>query len=305
MKRLASFAVPLLLLAGLGWVGWTVAELPPVRMVWHYGISYAPEPTGEVETYEGVRFVEIGPGCFRMGSTHVADGGDLLGRWCARFGLPWGSQPEPSNEMPVHWVEFPRGFCIAETEVTNAQYEAFDPQHKRSEYSSGDSDPVLDVSWEDARKYCAWLSERSGQAIRLPSESEWECACRAGSKREFCFGDDWGQVSAYAWNNANSDGRAHEVGSRRANAWGLHDFHGNVVEWCEDIYHRSYEDALTNGAACTEGGVEPQGSLFRVRRGGSWFLPPGHSRSADRFGYHPSRQEEGLGFRPAFRPSEN
>ena len=301
MKRLFLIVLVLLLLSGLGIVVWTVAGLPPVLMAWHYGFFYGPEPTGGEKTFEGVEFVEIGPGCFRMGSRESAEGGDLLGQWCSRFGLPWGDQPEPSNEMPVHWVEFPRGFFIAETEVTNAQYEAFDPKHERREYSPEDNDPVVDVSWEDAKKYCAWLSEKSGQAIRLPSESEWECACRAGSKREFCFSDDEKRLGEYAWYDANSDDKAHAVGTRRANAWGLHDMHGNVWEWCEDTYHENYQGAPADGTAWTEGGMEwKPGAPVHVFRGGGFGYRAWGYRSATV--YRPWN----LGFRPAFwPPSEN
>ncbi len=300
MKRVILIVLALLLLAGIGVVAWTVAGLPPVRMVWRYGFSYGPEPTGERETYQGVRFVEIGPGCFRMGSDQRAKGGDLLGQWCARFGLPWGDQPKPSSEMPVHWVEFPRGFFIAETEVTNEQYEAFDPKYDRSEFSPGDRDPVVEVSWEDAKKYCAWLSEHSRQAIRLPSESEWECACRAGSNREFCFGDDEKRLDEYAWYRENSDGEPHQVGTRRANAWGLHDFHGNVWEWCEDSWHGDYEGAPADGTAWTE-----EGSPGRVGRGGSWYYPAVYCRSAFRDWDDPGIWFWVLGFRPAFWPPDH
>jgi formylglycine-generating enzyme required for sulfatase activity len=306
MKRLILIAGIAFVLFLVGSLLWIVAGLPPVGMVWHYGFSYGPEPTGQVETFEGVTFVEIGPGCYRMGSNQGAEGGDLLGQWCARFGLPWGDQPKPSDEMPVHWVEFRRGFLIAETEVTNAQYEAFDPKHERSGYSSGDNDPVVDVSFEDAKKYCAWLSEKSGKAIRLPSESEWECACRAGSKREFCFGDDEKRLGEYAWYDGNSNGKAHAVGTRRANAWGLHDLHGNVWEWCEDTYHLSYEGAPADGTAWTEGGEEWEpGAPVRVDRGGSFYFGAGCCRSAVRSRGRPGFRLRSLGFRPAFWPSEN
>ena len=162
MKRLIFIVMALLLLAGIGIVAWTVAGLPPVRMVWRYGFYYHPEPTGQVKPIGGIDFVEIGPGCFLMGSREGAEGGDLLGQWCARFGLPWGDQPKPSDEMPVHWVEFPRGYFIARTEVTNAQYEAFRPKHERSEYSRGDNDPVVDVSWEDAKESAEAADPRAG-----------------------------------------------------------------------------------------------------------------------------------------------
>jgi formylglycine-generating enzyme required for sulfatase activity len=290
MKRLILIFLALLLLSGIGVVVWSVAGLPPVRMAWRYGFSYAPEPTGRKRPIGGIEFVEIGPGCFRMGSDQHAEGGD---------------QPKPSDEMPVHWVEFPRGFLIAETEVTNKQHEAFNPKHERSEYSPGDNDPVVDVSWEDAKKYCAWLSEKSGQAIRLPSESEWECACRAGSKREFCFGDDEMRLGEYAWHDANSDSRAHEVGTRRANAWGLHDFHGNVWEWCEDTYHESYKGAPADGTAWTEGGKLWQGAPFRVCRGGCFVDWAVYCRSAFRGWDVPGFRWRYLGFRPAFWPLDH
>ena len=101
--------------------------------------------------------------------------------------------------MPFHWVEFRDGFWIARTEITNAQYERFRKEHERPRYSEGDDDPVVDVSWEDARAYCAWLAEKSGLSVRLPSEAEWECGCRAGSRSEFCFGEDEERLSVYAW----------------------------------------------------------------------------------------------------------
>ncbi len=298
-KRIFVGVVAALILAGIGIVAWTLAGLPPVRMAWRYGFSYGPAPTGQVKPIGGIKFIEIGPGCFRMGSRQYAEGGDFLGRWCTRLGLPWGDQPKLSDEMPVHWVEFPSGFWIARTEVTNQQYEAFNPKHKRSEYSPGDLDPVVDVSWEDAKKYCAWLSEQSGHAIRLPSESEWECACRAGSQREFCFGDDEYRLDEYAWYDANSDGKVHEVGTRRENAWGLHDFHGNVWEWCEDTYHEDYEGAPADGRAWTEGGVLWHGARNRVYRGGCWEFPAVYCRSADRYRYVPKVRYRLLGFRLA------
>jgi len=306
MKRLILIVMVLLLLAGIGVVVWTVAGLPPVRMVWRYGFSYHPEPTGEVKPIGGIDFVEIGPGCYRMGSREGAEGGDLLGQWCARFGLPWGDQPKPTDEMPVHWVEFPRGFFIARTEATNAQYEAFRPKHERSEYSPGDRDPVMEVSWEDAKEYCAWLSEQSGMEIRLPSESEWECACRAGSNREFCFGDDEKLLTQFAWYDENSDSRAHQVGTRRANAWGLHDLHGNAWEWCEDTYHENYEGAPADGTAWTEGGLEwAEGTPYRVFRGGGWYGWAGYCRSAFRLWNHPGNRDWILGFRPAYGPLDH
>ncbi len=218
-RRLIIASVLALFLAGVLTILWTAFSWPPSKYLLRYGLSPGCEPTGRTLTVEGVEFVEIGPGIFRMGSTHNAEGGDWIGKLCAPFGLPWGEKPQASDEMPVHWVEFERGFWIAATEVTNAQYERVDPKHARSEDSDGDNDPVVDVSWEDAKRYCAWLAEKAGRPIRLPSESEWECACRAGEDGEFSFGDDGADLGKYGWYDENSEGRAHEVATKRPNRW--------------------------------------------------------------------------------------
>ncbi len=293
-------ALSLLLVALITVGAWIAGGCPPARLILRYGLTPGCDPTGQTRTVEGIVFVEIGPGCFRMGSDLGAAGGDFLGKLCARLGLPWGDRPVPSDEMPVHWVEFPRGFWIARTEVTNAQYEAFRPEHARSEYTPGNRDPVVDVPWEDAKKYCAWLSKQSGLSIRLPSESEWECACRAGSRSEFSFGDDEKLIDEYAWYDANYDIRAHEVETLRANAWGLHDFHGNVWEWCEDTYHENYEGAPADGTAWTEDGEVFLGSPILVIRGGSFRYTTEYCRSALRYWSMPVDLDGDLGFRPAF-----
>jgi formylglycine-generating enzyme required for sulfatase activity len=295
-------------LVGAGALLWVAFDLPPVRLVLSHGFPPAGGATGRMKEIEGIRFVEIGAGYFRMGSWSQCDRGDLLGRICARFKLPWGKQPKPSgNEVPVRWVEIRQPYWIADRELTNLQYERFDPKRERSGYSKSDDNPVANVVWNDAKAYCAWLSKRSGLAVRLPSEAEWEHACRAGSITEYCFGDDELRLGEYGWFGANSGGRAHAVGTKRANAWGLHDLHGNVGEWCEDTYHQDYTGAPEDARAWTEGGEvwewDPGASPDRVLRGGDWLWQAVYCRSAYRGRFHPVLRGGVLGFRPACGPS--
>ncbi len=298
--RLLVIAGVVLVIVAAAAVTWVALDLPPPRLVLAHGFPPAGGPTGRRMEVEGVTFVEIGTGYFRMGSWFNCQRGDALGRICKAFGLPWGKQPQGGgNETPVRWVEIRQPYWIAETEVTNAQYERFDPEHERSEYSKDDDSPVAEVSWEEARAYCDWLSKRSGRPMRLPSEAEWENACRAGSESEFCFGNDEAGLGEYGWFVGNSGGRAHTVRTRRPNAWGLFDLHGNVWEWCADWWHDDYEGA-PEGATAWTAGAWPN----RVRRGGVWCGPAVDCRSAIRVRGQPVDRWDDLGFRPACGPSD-
>ena len=187
------------------------------------------------------------------------------------------------DERPVHEVEL-RSFALGVYEVTFEEYERFvrTTGHRRP----GDRGwgrggrPVINVSWEDAVAYAGWLSEETGEQYRLPSESEWEYAARAGTETRYSWGQDIGR------NRANYDGcgsrwdddETAPVGSFAAHAWGLHDMHGNVWEWVEDCWHENYARAPRDGSAWTSGGnCSP-----RVMRGGSWYNDPRHLRSASR-----------------------
>jgi hypothetical protein len=294
-KRVVALCAILALVAGTCALAWTVAGLPPVRSVAGHGFPPAGGPTGRVREIEGVSFVELAPGYSRRGSWFLCDRGDLPGRLSAVLGLSWGRPPiEDGDEVPLDWVTFPRGFWIARTEVTNEQYERFDRGRPRSTLSPGDRDPVVKVSWDAAQRYCEWLSSRGDFDVRLPSEAEWEHAARAGSDREFCFGDDPARLADYAWSIENAGGRSHEVGTRKPNGWGLHDFHGNVWEWCSDHYHGNYHGAPDDGRPWAR-----DGASRRTRRGGSWADPAVECRSANRARSNPRYFGRILGFRPA------
>jgi formylglycine-generating enzyme required for sulfatase activity len=153
-----------------------------------------------------------------------------------------------------------KGFYLGRTEVTQEQYQRLTGANP-SRFKGG-SLPVEQVTWGEAKSFADELAYRSGQKIRLPSEAEWEHACRAGGQTEYC---GRGSVENLAWYDANSDRRTHPVGQKRANEWGLHDMSGNVWEWVEDCWNGSYQGAPTDGKAWLSGDC-----ARRVKRGGSW-----------------------------------
>ena len=142
-----------------------------------------------------------------------------------------------------------------------------------------DDQPVVCVSWNDAVAFCSWLSNKEGRSYRLPTEAEWEYACRAGTQTAYSFGDDGGALGDYAWIPDNSEGRAHEVGGKKPNAWGLYDMQGNVWELCQDWYgKKAYQ---TNDKQDPQG---PESGTQCNLRGGSWDQKPGSAacRAANR-----------------------
>ena len=157
--------------------------------------------------------------------------------------------------------------------------------------------PVVQVSWNDAVAYCEWLSRVEKRDYRLPTEAEWEYACRAGTDTIFCFGDNKSQLGEYAWFGLNSKDTTHPTGQKKPNPWRLYDMHGNVSEWCSDYWH---EDYLKNYATNPVG---PASGSFRVVRGGSWQFASTSCPSAYRNWRHPSNRYSNVGFRVALGPS--
>ena len=157
------------------------------------------------------------------------------------------------------------------------------------------------VSWTDAIEFCLKLSalpeERTaGRFYQLPTEAQWEYACRAGTTTEYSFGDDESKLGDYAWYKSNSGSKTHPVGQKKPNAWGLYDMHGNVWEWCQD-WHGDYAGrAVTNPSGANLGSS-------RVFRGGSWFGPAGLCRSAGRYWINPLGRYNHFGFRVSLSPS--
>jgi formylglycine-generating enzyme required for sulfatase activity len=206
------------------------------------------------------------------------------------MGSPDSEQDRMKHEGPQHEVTISKPFYMGMTEVTQAQYEAVmgtNPSAFR-----GPANPVEKVSWDDAAAFCRRLSSKTGKTFRLPTEAEWEYACRAGSKTRFSFGDSDNALGDYAWWQGNSGARPNPVGRKKPNAWGLYDMDGNVKEWCADWYS-SYSDKAS---------TDPQGPKSGstcVMRGGAWCFKTANCRSAHRHNEGPESRYNNVGFRCA------
>jgi formylglycine-generating enzyme required for sulfatase activity len=223
----------------------------------------------------GMKFRLIQPGTFMMGSPESELG-------CR------------SNERQ-HEVTLTQPFSMGIYPVTQSEYARIMGSNRS--YFKGDRHPVEQVSWEDATEFIQKLNglpeERAaGRVYRLPTESEWEYACRTGSSTAYCFGEDEARLGEYAWYDSNSGGKTHPVGQKKPNAWGLYDMHGNICEWCSDWYGDYPSGAVTDPTG-------PSTGSYRVFRGGSWGVLDVYCRSAFRFRFDPSDGYFHLGFRLA------
>jgi len=226
------------------------------------------QPTASMETASvnsiGMRFVPISAGTFTMG-----------------------------KGVAAHQVTLTQPFELGIYEVTQKQYEQV--MGKTANEFKGAQYPVEKVSWNDAVEFCRKLSELPGEksagyVYRLPTEAEWEYACRAATTTKYSFGDNHSELGEYAWYGDNSGDTTHPVGQKKPNAWGLHDMHGNVSEWCQDWHGNYPSDLVTDptGAASGSG---------RVRRGGGYSHITVGCSSANRSDFPPGRRGKGIGFR--------
>ena len=235
---------------------------------------------GDTRTFNGFEMIWIPPGELMMGS-------------------PPSEKDRYDDEGPQHAVTISSGFWLGKYEVTKRQWKAVmgTEPWKNKNYVSVDPDsPAVYVNWNDTQEFVKRLNATGDVAYRLPTEAEWEYACRSGTKTAYSFGDSSSQLGDYAWWNGNADSKgedyAHVVGRKPPNAWGLYDMHGNVWEWCHDWYG-SYTSASV---------TDPQGpsaGTLRVNRGGGWNRSARRSRSAHRYRYVPNDQNAYLGFRLA------
>ena len=197
-------------------------------------------------------------------------------------------------EKPPHKVTIKAPFAVGRFAVTFDEWDAGGLPHKPGDRGWGRGRrPVIKVSWEDARSYAAWLSQKTGKEYRLLSETEWEYCCRAGTTTKYAFGDritlQQAHFSEGVWRSAK---QTVEVGRFPPNAWGLYDTHGNVGEWCEDNWHENYDGAPQDGSVWQGGRASS-----RVLRGGSWIDHPDLLRSAYRIMHQPDDRDHHVGFR--------
>jgi formylglycine-generating enzyme required for sulfatase activity/uncharacterized caspase-like protein len=205
------------------------------------------------------------------------------------MGSPAGEAGQDTDEGPQRWVEVPR-FALGKFEVTQGEWLAVMGSNPSGFSRCGLNCPVENVSWNDAQEYVRRLSQRTGQNYRLPSEAEWEYAARAGATTAYFWGDRFDGQRANGGNRSTV-----AVGRYPANAFGLHDLHGNVWEWVQDVWHSSYVGAPSDGSPWMSGGDQTR----RVLRGGSWVDSSRVLRSAYRSGIEPGSRGIGTGFRIA------
>jgi formylglycine-generating enzyme required for sulfatase activity len=256
----------------------------------------AATPPEELDAFTnsvGMKMTPISAGKFWMGSTPAE-----IARAQEEAKNNWYD-----NEGPRHEVEITKSFYMSAHPVTQAQYHRvtgknpswFSPTGGGKDDVAGldtDDFPVETVSWTDAKDFCDRLSKKEGKSYRLPTEAEWELACRAGTATEFYTGNGEEALKKAGWYRANSGGATRRVGQLAPNAWGLFDMHGNVCQWCHDWYAPDYYAESPR--------KDPTGPAIgecRVLRGGSWLVAPWGCRSAARgYGRHDNRDSD-CGFR--------
>ncbi len=236
--------------------------------------------TGEIVNSIGMEFVHITSGTFVMGSS--------------------SSEKGMYNRETQHRVTLTKGFYMQTTEVTQGQWYQImgtRPWSEKKFVREGDDCPAVYVSWNDCQEFIRRLNHREDTSkYRLPTEAEWEYACRAGSTTRFCFDNSDSGLANYCWYKENTrkmgEEYAQKVGAKKPNAWDIYDMHGNVWEWCQDWYS-SYPSGHI---------IDPEGppsALSRVIRGGGWYFSARDCRSANRYFNLPAFRDFVLGFRLA------
>jgi len=231
-----------------------------------------------------------GANLHKSGDTMTVDlpgGATMEFVWCAPGTFEMGSPADEAgrfDDESRHAVTITRGFWIGKYEVTQRQWESV--MHSNQSRFKGSDHPMENISWHDCEAFIHRVNAKLGGAMRLPTEAEWEYACRAGSDAPVSGGEKLPDV---AWYDSNSGNRPHDVGRKPPNAWGIYDMHGNALEWCQDWYSVLSDDA-----------VDPRGpssGSFKVLRGGCWFFYERDCRCAYRLKREPNIRNCIFGFR--------
>ncbi|MDB4353623.1 formylglycine-generating enzyme family protein, partial [bacterium] len=277
----------------------TLAQKRVAELLKKFGSGKQPEPPGTVDNSAPNK--TNGPTSVELPESTNSIGMEFKLIPAGTFIM--GDASGEDDETP-HEVTLTKPFKMGVHEVTQAQYEqvmGVNPsKFKGADYPVQDY-PVETVTWDDAVEFCRRLSElpaekEAGNVYRLPTEAEWEYACRAGTTTMYSFGDDESDLRDYAWYLRCSGGGTHPVGGKKPNAWGVYDMHGNVWEWCQDWYGDYPSGSVTDPSGAKSGSD-------RVFRGGSWSMTPEHCRSATRFGGFPWYRNGYFGFRVCLSPS--
>lgn len=224
----------------------------------------------------GMTFVYVPPGTFRMGSPI-----DERGRF---------------EGEELHRVTLTKGFYMQTTEVTQGQWRRVMGENPSVFDQCGEDCPVENVSWLDVQEFIEKINKIESEGrYRLPTETEWEYACRAGSKMEYGFDSKKSELAEYAWYDSNSNWHTNPVGQKKANAWGLMDMHGNVWEWCQGCYVSYPDGPVTDPPPAAVG-------TSRIRRGGGWRDDSRFLRSAHRGSSMPQEESRAWGFRLIINP---
>ncbi|MBE6427451.1 MAG: formylglycine-generating enzyme family protein [Planctomycetaceae bacterium] len=239
----------------------------------------------------------------------MADGIEYAFRWCPAGTFTMGSSISEWDAAGISWksydeerhsVTLTKGFWMLETEVTQAMWKSVMGTTVRQQRDKGNPDwplrgegsdyPIYYVNWEESGTFCEQLSSKLGVQVSLPTEAQWEYACRAGTTGVYA-----GDLDAMAWYDSNSGSKTHPVGQKKANEWGLYDMHGNVWEWCLDVYEKDFYVRSPSSDPCNW--KDENSGSRRVARGGGWDYSAGNCRSANRDFLVPGSRSSSLGFR--------
>ena len=235
-----------------------------------------------------------------FGSTYV-----LISPGTYQMGNPTNNSPK--RELPSHEIEIAQPFFLGKMQVTQIQWQSVmgDNPAKFSEGWSAGLRPIENVSWNDAQRFIEKLNAQHNDSPklgllgkwRLPSESEWEYAARAGTLSRWSFGDKDAELDEYGWHAGNSGASTREVGQKKANPWGLHDLHGNVSEWCMDDWSSDYENTPRDQSP-----MSISGETRKSHRGGNWFTESDSTRCSARGSSQRNMAKDGIGLRLVWQP---